>query len=263
MQETQSQSTVPVSPIEKPNLSKLKAALAKAQMEIFNPVKNREVSVEGKEGRRGFGYEYAELNVVTEIIRIPLAKNGLTYTQTVEKIGDKWAIVTTLMHGSGEEKDFFYPLITTDRAGMKNEQIFASGFTYGKRQALKGIFGIADDTEDKDAQDGDPNVKISPKPPAKKSPPPPKQENKAKSPASNEPPPTFPDELDRALDQRPPEQEEPITLLDQIVMLAEAKKVPHEKMKEVIKLCIGREARAKELNTEELTKVIDYVGKFL
>lgn len=43
---------------------------------------------------------------------------------------------------------------------MKADQSFAAGFTYAKRQALKGIFAIADDTEDRDSQDGNSNATI-------------------------------------------------------------------------------------------------------
>lgn len=140
-------------------LSKLKEALAKAQLEIYNPQSNRDVSFE-KNGVKSRAYKYAELCAVTEIIREPLSKNGLSYTQSPIEFEDgRWRVVTTLMHDSGEEKDFHYPLITTE-SNMKREQQFAGGFTYAKRQALKGIFGIADDTEDHDAHvDDDVTIK--------------------------------------------------------------------------------------------------------
>lgn len=245
-------STTPPSIQAPSSHAKLISALCKAQMEIFNPVKNKQVDVQGKEGRRGFGYEYAELNVVTEIIRQPLAKNGLAYTQAPINRGQNWYVVTRLMHESDEHFDFFYPI--HPKQNMSAEQGFAAGFTYAKRQALKGIFGIADDTEDKDGQDDNPNAKITHKHvnQGPKSPPPQRKQS---------PP---PDDIDAALagDSHPDyeNQPEPVTLLDQLVHLAEEKNIPHEQMKDIIKRCTGRSARAKELNTEELTRVIQYLN---
>lgn len=129
------------------------AALAVAQLEIFNPCKNREVSVESRTGGRSFSYEYAELNVVTEIIRQPCAKNGLSVMQTVTRDDkDRPSVLTILGHMSGKVIKFYYPLYVTESEKMKKDQCFASAYTYAKRQALKGIFAIADDTEDHDGQ---------------------------------------------------------------------------------------------------------------
>lgn len=153
MSETDQVHGIVLQSTEKPTLSKLKAALAKAQLEIFNPMKNRAVDISGKDGKAGFGYEYAELCAVIEIIRKPLATNGLTFTQEPrwDLNAKAYDIVTTIMHESGEEKEFLYPLMPLSQ--LSAEKGFAGGFTYGKRQALKGLFAIADDTEDKDAQD--------------------------------------------------------------------------------------------------------------
>lgn len=136
--------------------AKLLAALAKAQTEIFNPCKSRTVTVAGREGRSGFSYDYAELNVIAEIIRLPLAKNGMTCIQTVVP-GEKCQQVCTILgHESGEVLEFFYPIVMSEsRQGMKADQNFASAYTYAKRQALKGIFLISDDSEDHDGHDDD------------------------------------------------------------------------------------------------------------
>lgn len=142
---------------------KLYAAIAKAQLKIFNPGKNRSVSMVTKEGKPGPSYEYAELNVITEIIRIPLSENGLSYTQEigVRPFGKENldGIITNLQHESGQEKEFFYPLVGASYdVVFKSEQNYAKIVTYSKRQALKGIFGMADDTEDKDNADSNSTI---------------------------------------------------------------------------------------------------------
>lgn len=172
---------------------KLNTALAKAQLKIFNPGKNRTVDVKNAQGQKSYSYDYAELNVVTEIIRAPLAENGLTFTQTiVYDVKNFPVVLTTIRHESGEFLNFLYPCLTTERQGMKREQIFASGYTYAKRQALKGIFGIADDTEDTDGNDGDPNATITNKGKKQKentAPPPPSTPPAASKPSVNAPAP--------------------------------------------------------------------------
>jgi hypothetical protein len=290
--------TLPAKPAPtRPSIAKLVAALALAQTEICNPMKNREVKVLGKEGKSGFGYEYAELCAVTEILRQPLAKNGLVYTQTPIQRDGLWLTHTRIFHESEATLDFFYPLHR--KQNMSEEQGFAAGFTYSKRQALKGIFGIADDTEDKDAQDDNPNATIKPK--EKKSAP------VAQKAAENQPPkesrpntgPTVVEALDRApnaaralqedkrrsierdLEQKPatalgrmiertrtdgtisPRSDfEPIPLLDRLVSLVKAEQIEHKEVTSIILRVTGRSAKSTDLTSDELERVIDYIEKF-
>ena len=236
------------------------AALCKAQHEIFNPVKNKQVDVQGKEGKRGFGYEYAELNVVLEIIRLPLAKNNLTFTQTPVPKGNMWYVLTRLMHASDTYIDFWYPL--HPKQNMSQEQGFASGFTYAKRQALKGIFGIADDSEDTDGQDTGPGSGVTIKP--KNHAPPPAKPHSAGPGAKAQASKTDHDDLDAALgnDPMPDYSNEPVTLLDELLAMVNANGVPHEEMPGIIRKVTGRTARAQELGEEDLKKVIQFVAMF-
>lgn len=284
MSEDSASSTDQVTPtfvIKSPDNVHLKTALAKAQIEIFNPGKNRAV-----DGGKGFQYEYAELNVVTDILREPLAKNGLSFSQSPERFEGEWNVLTVLQHSSGEEKSFLYPMFPADAGNRKREQVFAGAFTYAKRQALKGIFGIADDTEDKDGNDDDPKAKITdnktgdvikdaaPKtnvkpanvtPPQteKRSPVPPTPKNTVARPTTDD------DDLDRALANNPqafdfPDEqfpdEPPVTLLDQLVKSAETKNIANEEMRGIIRKVTGESKFAKDLSSDQLTKVLHFIN---
>ncbi len=143
------------------------------------------------------------------------------------------------MHESGESIETLLPL----NVNQTNQQLGAT-LTYLKRYQLGAFFGLAADFDDDgNATEGNQvefgngkKPELVPKKPVPKR-----------------------DELD----QTPVSEDEPETLLDKLVHLAETKNVPHAKMSEIIKLCIGRDARSKELNTEELMKVINYVAKFI
>jgi hypothetical protein len=232
---------------------KLIAALAKAQMEIYNPEKNRDVNF----GQGKVGYKYAELCAVTEIIRQPTAKNGLTYTQTTEQRDGRWFVVTTLLHESGEEREYTYPLIYGDTGRMKKEQEFASGYTYAKRQALKGIFGIADDTEDKDAQDGNENVTITPIE---------KQSEKPKPKPKGDPLESIHASLKAAVDAKKKDDEPDLdeALKDPKPWRAELLRVAKEKdivndMPDIIRDVTGTKKKSDELSEQELVAVYNHV----
>lgn len=221
---------------EQKPLAQLIDALAQAQAEIFNPVKNRRVDVQMKENKGKYGYEYAELNVVTEIIRLPLSKNGLSYTQSPVEGPRGWDVLTVLMHKSGETKDFHYPLYV--KAGMSEEHGFAAGFTYAKRQALKGIFGIADDTEDTDGQDPK-KVIITPITQAE--------------PLKNHAP--KPDELDNALK----DSAEKIELMRQLQALIKQAQIPRETFNTIVAEVCGQPRKWNELSENELQAVLAYI----
>ena len=60
---------------------KIAAALAKAQSEIANPVRNREVTVVSKRTGGKYKFKYATLDQIYDTIRNPLTKNGLWVVQ--------------------------------------------------------------------------------------------------------------------------------------------------------------------------------------
>lgn len=99
-------------------------------------------------GTSGYGYTYADLPAILEIINPLLAKHKLGFTQLVE--GE--SIKTIVFHTeSGEmlETTTAIPQGVTLK-GMNEYQIAGSAITYFRRYALSAILGIVTD-KDNDA----------------------------------------------------------------------------------------------------------------
>lgn len=141
-----------------PKVSKLVAALAKAQGEIKEIAKNKKVTVTPRTGGSSYDFRYATLSSIIDAIREPLSKNGIVYTQTLEfDIKNNIHYLTTALLHDEEYISSISPLLLRD---MSNQQ-FGSALTYMKRYALAAILGIApDDDDDGNLADGN-EVKAS------------------------------------------------------------------------------------------------------
>ena len=87
---------------------------------------------------------YATLASVMEAIR-PACKHGLSHTQTCIKRDEGVVLVTTLRHRDGYMVTSELPLTLGS-----DWQKFGSAFTYARRYALMGIYGIASTDDDDD-----------------------------------------------------------------------------------------------------------------
>lgn len=138
-------------PQQSPTIGKLAEALAHAQAEIENAVKDH--------SNPFFKSKYADLASVWGACRAPLAKNGLAIVQTTTGDPDRVNIITTLAHASGEWIRGTLSL----RPVKTDPQAIGSAITYGRRYALAAIAGVA--TEDDDGNDasqptGKPSAKL-------------------------------------------------------------------------------------------------------
>lgn len=136
-------------------LDKLGEALAKAQVEMTNPPRNREVEVSGKTESGStykYKFKYATLDAIIDHVRKPLTDNGLWFVQTIEGSDNGGSrLVTTLLHSSGQSIRSETPLL----AEKKGNQGFGSALTYMRRYALTAMLGIAaDEDDDANAADG-------------------------------------------------------------------------------------------------------------
>lgn len=133
-------------------VAKLVAALSKAQGEIGEIHKNKTVTVAPRSGGQPYDFRYATLSSIIEAIRVPLSKNGILYTQTLEfDFKNNIHYLTTTLFHDEEYISSTTPLLVKD---MGNQQ-FGSALTYMKRYALAAILGIApDDDDDGNAADG-------------------------------------------------------------------------------------------------------------
>lgn len=90
-----------------------------------------------------FKNRYADLAAVIDAIRVPLAANGLSYSQTTEIREGGFVLVTTLRHSSGQWIASEYPLPIAAKP-----QELGSALTYARRYSLSAIACIAADDDD-------------------------------------------------------------------------------------------------------------------
>src|SRR5215207_1810132 len=135
------------------SIAQLAAALAKAQMELVNPVKTLTGVIDRwGSGNEGQTYRYAPLSAGLEIVRQTLCKHELAVIQTtnVDQESGMVMLTTTLAHGSGEWVSASWPVCRT--ADMTNPRLMGAALTYARRYALFTLVGIAGE-DDLDAPD--------------------------------------------------------------------------------------------------------------
>ncbi len=94
---------------------------------------------------QGYGYSYADLPKIFEVINPLLQKHGLGFTQLIN--GQQ--IVTVLFHcESGEQIDSQTDIPQgVQLKGMNDFQVLGSAITYLRRYALSSILGIVTDKD--------------------------------------------------------------------------------------------------------------------
>lgn len=118
-------------------------------------------------GTAGYGYQYADLPAIFEVINPLMKKHGLGFYQTVDSsvIGDAMVdgIKTVVFHcESGEtiESTTRIPQGVSLK-GMNDFQVLGSAITYIKRYALSSLLGLVTD-KDTDAS-GEQVIQTAPK----------------------------------------------------------------------------------------------------
>lgn len=117
----------------------LATALAKAQGAMSSVGKDRKVD-QGK-----FSYTYATLAAIWDVIRGPLAANGLAIVQLPTVANDKHvAVETRLLHLSGESisSTCVVPVTQTTPQGI------GSAITYARRYGLSAMLGVVSEDDD-------------------------------------------------------------------------------------------------------------------
>jgi hypothetical protein len=95
-------------------------------------------------GTTGYGYTYADLPQILEVINPLLKKHSLGFTQMLEGSG----LRTILFHTkSGQYLESYCDIPATSLKGMNDFQAIGSGITYFRRYALSGILGIVSDKD--------------------------------------------------------------------------------------------------------------------
>jgi hypothetical protein len=118
--------------------SPLAAALAAAQTEIRDPERGRAGQVRGRSG-----YRYAGLDDLLQAVRPVLARHGLAVTSRIVRQAEGLALVTELIHPSGETLYSTWPL-----AWSGGPQDRGSELTYARRYTLEALVGVAATDDD-------------------------------------------------------------------------------------------------------------------
>jgi hypothetical protein len=113
----------------------LDAALAKAQAELTNPVKEAT--------NPHFRSRYATLDAGLNIVRECLSKNGISFTQPT-RVEDSILILETRLAHEGQWIVSEYPVCTFP---VKHQEM-GSALTYARRYSLFSLVGIAGEEDD-------------------------------------------------------------------------------------------------------------------
>lgn len=123
---------------------KIISALIKIQSEVTNIAKDTQ----------GFGYKYAKLDSVLDMLRPIFNKHGVLIWQDVSsEDGEMVRITTSFIHESGEKKEQVLSYPIPSLAKMNSMQNLGSAISYLRRYCLMTMIGIAG-TEDDDGKSG-------------------------------------------------------------------------------------------------------------
>ena len=125
------------------SISEIAKALSAFQGEVSNAKKDAKVSA------GSIKYNYATLETVIDVVRPILAKNGLSFVQSMKTTVESMEIMTLLMHSSGEWIECGG---VTFKVNDHKPQNLGSLMTYGKRYGLMAALGVATEEDDDGAQ---------------------------------------------------------------------------------------------------------------
>lgn len=120
------------------SVENLQKAMVKIALELQNVQKSK----------KGYGYNYAPLDAVIEMLRAVLPKNGIWFSQFPTTADGKYSLITRVFHESGEFIEEAVEMPETELSGKANDtQKMGASITYMRRYALTAIFGIAADED--------------------------------------------------------------------------------------------------------------------
>lgn len=138
-------------------IGELAAALSSAQGEFVGLIKDNQVRMELKSGRK-VEYDYLDLGSIVEQVKTILSKNGLSVSQPIGTINGEPALWTILFHKSGQFIKTFV-MLSYEKVDFNGkltpmtEQEKGSVVTFNSRYNYVGILRIPLKNEDTDAND--------------------------------------------------------------------------------------------------------------
>ena len=127
---------------ESADIAQIAPALVRAQGAMENPPRNRSVQVRTQAG--SYTFRYATLDKITDMIRHALVENGLCLLQPIVGTERGPALVSRLLHESGQwmECEVLLPALGN------NPQAFGSAVTYVRRYSVCALLNISADEDD-------------------------------------------------------------------------------------------------------------------
>jgi len=116
-------------------INEIATALAKAQGQMSAAAKDS--------SNPHFKSKYADLASVWQACREPLSSNGLSVTQTLDLIGEKQVLITTLFHSSGQ---WIRSVMMMPNCSKPQET--GSILSYYRRYSLASICGVYQSDDD-------------------------------------------------------------------------------------------------------------------
>lgn len=160
-------------------INELAKALATAQAEIQNPVKNQT--------NPHFKSDYVDLAGGLDAIRPALSKHGLSIVQTTALDGELMMLTTRLLHSSGQWIESTYPVIRFPA----QQQAIGSALSYARRYSVFAMAGVAAASDDDDGNEGSKDktpAPMKPKPVQRRDEPPPSHDDfPGDAPSNDEP----------------------------------------------------------------------------
>lgn len=122
------------------------AAISKAQSKMRSVSKDRDVEVKSEKGH--YAFKYATLAAIWEVIRQPLAENGLAVVQfpTVDTAKGVVTVETRIVHASGEWLSSTCEL----RVAQSTPQGVGAVISYARRYGLSAMLGVTQDDENEE-----------------------------------------------------------------------------------------------------------------
>lgn len=123
-------------------INEVSSALALAQKKIVNPTK--------QSANPYFKSKYANLEAVIEVSKEALLEQGINVLQIVCTNEGKDALLTLLLHTSGQFVGGYYSLVAKDNT----PQGVGSAISYARRYGLMAILNLAQEDDDGAAASG-------------------------------------------------------------------------------------------------------------
>lgn len=98
--------------------------------------------------KQAYGYKYATLDSLIDMLRDVLPKHGLWFTQMPTRSEEESVLTTRVFHESGEWLEDSILMTDTELQGKANDtQKLGASITYFRRYVLSSIFGVSADED--------------------------------------------------------------------------------------------------------------------